>query len=56
VIGDDYVLPSSSSLSDETTTSSTVSGSYYKSHAATSTEPTPDRGAPIDGGGVPCVN
>ncbi|WP_375485878.1 LCP family protein [uncultured Mycobacterium sp.] len=56
VLGDDYVLPSSS-LSDETTTSSTVSGSYYKSHTTTtSTEPIPDRGAPIDGGGVPCVN
>ncbi|ORB17849.1 LCP family protein [Mycobacterium noviomagense] len=55
ILGDDYTLPSSSP-SDETTTSSTLSGSYYKSHAATSTEPTPDRGAPIDGGGVPCVN
>jgi LCP family protein required for cell wall assembly len=55
VIGDDYAPPSSSFL-NETTTSSTAAGSYHKSRAATSTEPTPDRGAPIDGGGVPCVN
>jgi len=55
VVGDDYTPPLSSSL-NETTTTSTVSGSYHKSGTATSTEPTPDRGAPIDGGGVPCVN
>lgn len=52
-VGDDYSVPSQ----DETTTASTVAGSYHGSHTTTSsTEPTPDRGAPIDGGGVPCVN
>lgn len=51
IVGDDYSLPSQ----DETSTASTVSSAYRNSHTS-STEPTPDQGAPIDGGGVPCVN
>ncbi|WP_116377240.1 LCP family protein [Mycobacterium sp. MFM001] len=52
-VGDDYSVPSQ----EETSTASTVAGSYHGSHTSTSsTEPTPDQGAPIDGGGVPCVN
>ncbi|WP_460907214.1 LytR C-terminal domain-containing protein, partial [Staphylococcus aureus] len=39
VVGDDYTPPLSSSL-NETTTTSTVSGSYHKSGTATATEPT----------------
>jgi hypothetical protein len=42
---------------DESTTTSSAASSYRQSNGyATSTEPTPDQGAPIDGGGVPCVN
>jgi hypothetical protein len=40
---------------DESTTTSNLAGAYHQSHTNT-TQPTPDRGAPIDGGGVPCVN
>ncbi|MCV7259362.1 LCP family protein [Mycobacterium shimoidei] len=52
VVGDDYSVSSTGSL-DRTTG---AASSYYGSHSTTSTEPTPDQGAPIDGGGVPCVN
>lgn len=50
-VGDDYSGPSH----DETSSATTMAGSYHGSHT-TSAEPTPDQGAPIDGGGVPCVN
>jgi hypothetical protein len=54
IVDDNFSAPSQ----DESTTPSTVSDSYgYQSSTETdTTEPTPDRGAPIDGGGVPCVN
>jgi LCP family protein required for cell wall assembly len=53
VVDDDYSVPSQ----DETTTASTVYGGYRQSNSyTTSTEPSPDQGAPIGGGGVPCVN
>lgn len=40
-----------------TTTTTTTKSSTYGSYGyGTSTYPTPDRGKPIDGGGVPCVN
>ena len=51
-VDDNYSVPSAA----ETTTTSKTSSSYYGSSAATSTEPTPDQGKPIDSGGVPCVN
>ncbi len=52
VVGDDYL-----SSQDETATASPMAGSYHSSRTTTSsTEPTPDQGVPIDGGGVPCVN
>lgn len=42
---------------DESTATSSVAGAYHQSNRySASIEPTPDRGAPIDGGGVPCVN
>ncbi|OBI49347.1 transcriptional regulator, LytR family protein [Mycobacterium kyorinense] len=50
-VGDDY----SGSSHDETSSATAMAGSYHGSRTP-STEPTPDRGAPIDGGGVPCVN
>jgi hypothetical protein len=54
IVDDNFSAPSQ----DESTTASTASDSYgYQSSTSTdTTEPTPDRGAPIDGGGVPCVN
>jgi hypothetical protein len=52
VVDDNYSAPSEA----ETTTTSKTSSSYYGSSAATSTEPTPNQGKPIDSGGVPCVN
>jgi LCP family protein required for cell wall assembly len=58
IVDDNYSAPaqdeSTTSLS-ESTTPSTVTRSHHQSSTDT-TEPTPDQGAPIDGGGVPCVN
>jgi LCP family protein required for cell wall assembly len=58
IVDDNYSAPSqdesSTSLSESTTTP-TRTGARHPS-STESTEPTPDRGAPIDGGGVPCVN
>jgi LCP family protein required for cell wall assembly len=55
VVDANYSAPSQ----DESTSSSASSlsdGYGYQQSSTDSTEPTPDRGAPIDGGGVPCVN
>ncbi|MGA8330503.1 MAG: LCP family protein [Mycobacterium sp.] len=55
IVDDNFTAPSQ----DESTTPSTTSGylGYQSSSSSSdSTDPTPDRGAPIDGGGVPCVN
>jgi LCP family protein required for cell wall assembly len=59
IVDDNYSAPSSQD--DSTSTSSSASslsdGYGYSSHSSTqSTDPTPDQGAPIGGGGVPCVN
>ncbi|MBV9352281.1 MAG: LCP family protein [Mycobacterium sp.] len=51
VVDDNYSVPSEAETTPITTTSNS-----YGSHAATSTEPTPDQGKPIDSGGLPCVN
>jgi LCP family protein required for cell wall assembly len=64
IVDDQYSVPSrddssSGSNQDETPSASSLSGSYGYHQSSTetdTTEPTPDRGAPIDGGGVPCVN
>jgi hypothetical protein len=64
IVDDNYTVPSqnessSSSSEDETPSASSLSGSYGYHQSSTetdTTEPTPDQGAPIDGGGVPCVN
>ncbi|MDI3313606.1 MAG: LCP family protein [Mycobacterium sp.] len=55
VVDDDYALPSSLPSPDADSTASTGSGTRHQQRATT-TEPTPDSGAPIGGGGVPCVN
>ena len=55
VVDDNYSAPSQ----DESTSSSASSlsdGYGYHESSTNTTEPTPDQGAPIDGGGVPCVN
>jgi LCP family protein required for cell wall assembly len=59
IVDDNYSAPSSQD--DSTSTSSSASslsdGYGYSSQSSTqSTDPTPDQGAPIGGGGVPCVN
>jgi LCP family protein required for cell wall assembly len=61
VVDDNYSAPSQdespSASEDDSTSASSLSGSYgYYQSSTDTTEPTPDRGAPIDGGGVPCVN
>ena len=52
IVDNGYSLPSQ----NDTSTTSTVSGSYQQSRTTTTTEQRPDQGRPIDGGGVPCVN
>jgi LytR_cpsA_psr family/LytR cell envelope-related transcriptional attenuator len=61
VVDDNYSAPSQddSSSQDESGSASSLSGGYgygYQQSSTDTTEATPDRGAPIDGGGVPCVN
>jgi LCP family protein required for cell wall assembly len=66
IVDDNYSVPSASqnetsstSSEDETPSASSLSGSYgyhQSSTEADTTETTPDQGAPIAGGGVPCVN
>ncbi len=61
VVDDNYSAPSQddSSSQDESGSASSLSGDYgysYHQSSTDTTDPTPDRGAPIDGGGVPCVN
>jgi LCP family protein required for cell wall assembly len=58
IVDDNYSAPAqdeSTTSPSESTTPSTVTRSHHQSSTDT-TEPTPDQGAPIDGGGVPCVN
>jgi hypothetical protein len=65
IVDDNFSMPSqdNSTSSDDSTSSSgsasSLSGSYGYHQSSTgteTTEPTPDQGAPIGGGGVPCVN
>jgi LCP family protein required for cell wall assembly len=61
VVDDNFSVPTQDeSLSEsttESTTPSTLYGTYgWKSNMTTTTDPAPDQGAPIGGGGVPCVN
>jgi hypothetical protein len=64
VVDANYSAPSqdeSTTSEDESTSpsASSLSGGYGYHHSSTitdTTESTPDQGAPIDGGGVPCVN
>jgi len=57
VVDTNYALPAPEESTGTTTstTTSTKANTYYY-NGTTTTYPTPDRGKPIDGGGVPCVN
>ena len=50
-----FSLPAPEDSTPTTSTTTTKSNTYYNGYITT-TYPTPDRGKPIDGGGVPCVN
>jgi LCP family protein required for cell wall assembly len=50
-----YSLSAPEDSTPTTSTTSTKQNTYYNGYTTT-TYPTPDRGKPIDGGGVPCVN
>ncbi len=57
VVDDNFSVPAQDESSTESTTPSTLYGTYgWKSNMTTTTDPAPDQGAPIGGGGVPCVN
>jgi LCP family protein required for cell wall assembly len=56
IVDSNYSMPSQDeSATESNSAGSSMTGSYHRSSTHT-TEPTPDRGAPIGGGGVPCVN
>jgi LCP family protein required for cell wall assembly len=61
IVDDNFSAPtqdnSTSSSQDETPSASSLSDGYgYQRTTTDTTEPTPDQGKPIGGGGVPCVN
>ncbi len=57
VVDDNYSGPSQDESTSSSSSSSSLSDGYsYHRSTTDTTEPTPDQGAPIDGGGVPCVN
>jgi LCP family protein required for cell wall assembly len=58
VIDDNFSIPSQDEPSAEADSPTTTYGSYgwQSSKTTDTTYPSPDRGVPIDGGGVPCVN
>jgi LCP family protein required for cell wall assembly len=57
IVDTNFSLPAVDETSTTTTTTSTTTSTYGSyGYGTTSTLPTPDRGKPIDGGGVPCVN
>ena len=53
---DDAASTSTTTTSATTTSTTTTTSSGYYYNGAFTPYPTPDRGKPIDGGGVPCVN
>lgn len=55
ILGQDYYPPSTND-SPSASVATPRAHSADKPAMSTSTEPTPDQGAPIEGGGVPCVN
>ncbi len=55
IVDDNYSAPSPDE-SSSTSASSLSDGYGYRQSSTDTTEPNPDQGAPIDGGGVPCVN
>lgn len=51
-----YSLPAPEDEASTSTSGSSANANTYYNSYSTTTYPTPDQGAPIDGGGVPCVN
>lgn len=56
VLGDSYAVPDDSDSDPTDVTTTSAESDDTTDLATTSTTPTPDSGAPIDGGGIPCVN
>ena len=57
VVDAKYSMPSTDDSTSTSSSASSLSDGYgYHESSTDSTEPTPDQGKPIDGGGVPCVN
>jgi LCP family protein required for cell wall assembly len=58
IVDDNFSAPSQDESTSTSDSASSLSDGYgYGSQSSTeSTEPSPDQGAPIGGGGVPCVN
>ncbi|HEY9305678.1 MAG TPA: LCP family protein [Mycobacterium sp.] len=57
VVDDNYSAPSQDESTSTSSSASSLSDGYgYQKSTTESTEATPDQGAPIGGGGVPCVN
>jgi LCP family protein required for cell wall assembly len=58
VIDDNFSVPAQDESGAESDSPTTTYGSYgwQSSKTTDTTSPSPDRGVPIDGGGVPCVN
>jgi LCP family protein required for cell wall assembly len=58
VVDDNFSVPAQDESTTESTSPTSIYGTYgwKSSMTTTSTDPTPDRGVPIGGGGVPCVD
>jgi len=57
IVDDNYSAPSQDESTSTSDSASSLSDGYgYHQSSTESTEPTPDQGKPIGGGGVPCVN
>jgi hypothetical protein len=58
VVDDNFSVPSQDESSTESASPATTYGSYgwQSSKTTDTTDPAPDQGVPIGGGGVPCVN
>jgi hypothetical protein len=57
IVDDNFSAPSHDESTSTSASASSLSDGYgYQQSSTETTEPTPDQGKPIGGGGVPCVN
>src|SRR5271163_4039141 len=57
IVDDNFSAPSQDESTSTSASASSLSDGYgYQQSSTETTEPTPDQGKPIGGGGVPCVN